>query len=105
MAIDEETKGKIIDLYSAQHKTIREITRITKKSSRDITAILREQKQESREQKCEVDDKHQGQNSMEEPLNQGRHQRRCAEGAERAGLVDLVLALGDARRPGRSRSA
>ena len=69
MAIDEETKRKIIDLYSNQHKTIREITRITKKSSRDITAILKERKQESRTQTCEVDDKHQGQNSIEEPLN------------------------------------
>jgi hypothetical protein len=69
MAIDENTKRKIIDLYSNQHKTIREITRITKKSSRDITAILKDRKQESRTQTCEVDDKHQGQNSIEEPLN------------------------------------
>ena len=69
MAIDENTKRKIIDLYSNQHKTIREITKITKKSSRDITAILKEQKQESSTQACEVDDKHQGQNSIEEPLN------------------------------------
>ena len=45
MAIDENTKRKIIDLYSNQHKTIREITRITKKSSRDITAMLKEQKE------------------------------------------------------------
>jgi hypothetical protein len=69
MAIDENTKRKIIDLYSNQHKTIREITRITKKSSRDITAILKDRKQESSTQTCEVDDKHQGQNSIEEPLN------------------------------------
>ena len=69
MAIDDNTKRKIIDLYSNQHKTIREITRKTKKSSRDITALLKDRKQESRTQTCEVDDKHQGQNSIEEPLN------------------------------------
>jgi hypothetical protein len=69
MSIDIETKRKILDLYSNQHKTIREITKITRKSSRDIIAILKEQKKESREQKCEVDDKNQGVYSKEEPMN------------------------------------
>ena len=69
MVIDEETRRTIIDLYSNQHKTIRQITRITRKSSRDITAILKEQKKESRKVKCEVDEKNQGLDSIEEPLN------------------------------------
>lgn len=69
MGIDDNTKRKIIDLYSNQHKTIREITKITRKSSRNITALLKDRKQESRTQTCEVDDKHQGQNSIEESLN------------------------------------
>ena len=64
MAIDEETRSTIIDLYSSQHKTIRQITKITRKSSRDITAILKEQKKESRKQKCEVDEKNQGLDSI-----------------------------------------
>ena len=41
MPIDPETKRRIIDLSLNKHKTIREITRITKKSSRDIIAVLR----------------------------------------------------------------
>ena len=69
MAIDENTKRKIIDLYSNQHKTIREITRITKKSSRDITAMLKEQKGKSSTQIYEVDDKNQGVYKKEEPMN------------------------------------
>ena len=69
MAIDEDTKTKILELYIKKHLTIRKIAKVTKKSSRDITAILKDRKQESRTQTCEVDDKHQGQNSIEEPLN------------------------------------
>ena len=41
MPVDPETKRKIVDLYLIEHKTIREITKITKKSSRDIIAVLR----------------------------------------------------------------
>jgi hypothetical protein len=41
MAIDENTKDKIIDLSFTQHKTIREIARIVGKSSRDIIAVLK----------------------------------------------------------------
>jgi hypothetical protein len=41
MTIDEETKRRIIDLYSNEHVTIREITKIVKKSSRDIIAVLK----------------------------------------------------------------
>jgi acyl CoA:acetate/3-ketoacid CoA transferase alpha subunit len=42
MVIDKETRRTIIDLHSSQHKNIRQITKITRKSSRDITAILKE---------------------------------------------------------------
>jgi hypothetical protein len=61
MPIDEETKRKIIDLYFKKCLPIREIAKSTKKSSRDITTILKEQKKESTEQKCEVDEKNRGQ--------------------------------------------
>jgi hypothetical protein len=43
MAIYQETKNKIIDLYFKEHLPIREIARITKKSSRDIILVLRTQ--------------------------------------------------------------
>ena len=69
MVIDEETRMTIIDLYSNQHKTIRQITKITRKSSRDITAILKERNRKSRTQSYEVDEKNQGLDSIEEPLN------------------------------------
>jgi hypothetical protein len=69
MVIDEETRRTIIDLYSSQHKTIRQITRITRKSGRDIAAILKERNGKSRTQAYEVDDKNQGLDSIEEPLN------------------------------------
>ena len=69
MVIDEETRRTIIDLYSGQHKTIRQITKITRKSSRDITAILKERNRKSRTQAYEVDEKNQGLDSIEEPLN------------------------------------
>jgi hypothetical protein len=69
MVIDEETRRTIIDLYSSQHKTIRQITKITRKSSRDITAILKERNRKSRTQAYEVDEKNQGLDSIEEPLN------------------------------------
>ena len=46
MAVDQETKVKIIDLYFAQHKNIREIAKEVKKSSRDVVAMVREHKQE-----------------------------------------------------------
>ena len=58
-----------MDLYSSQHKTIRQITKITRKSSRDITAILKERNRKSRTQAYEVDEKNQGLDSIEEPLN------------------------------------
>ena len=58
-----------MDLYSSQHKTIRQITKITRKSSRDITAILKERDGKSRTKAYEVDEKNQGLDSIEEPLN------------------------------------
>jgi hypothetical protein len=41
LVIDQVTKSGIMDLYFNEHKTIREIAKITKKSSRDITPVLR----------------------------------------------------------------
>jgi predicted HTH domain antitoxin len=69
MMIDEETRRTIIDLYSSQHTTIRQIAKITRKSSRDITAILKERNGKSRTQAYEVDEKNHGLDSIEEPLN------------------------------------
>jgi hypothetical protein len=40
LVIDQETKRRIIDLSSNEHQTIRDIAKNTKKSSRDIIAIL-----------------------------------------------------------------
>lgn len=64
MAIQQETKNKIIDLYFKEHLPIREIAKISKKSSRDITAILKEQKRKSSTQAYKVDDKHQAQKNL-----------------------------------------
>ena len=41
MPIDENRKRNIRDLYFNQHKTIRELAKITRKSSRDIIAELK----------------------------------------------------------------
>lgn len=46
MAIDENTRKKIIDLYFYQRKKVREVSRITGKSSRDITPVLHDYKME-----------------------------------------------------------
>ena len=42
--IDEETKRKIIDLCNQHKKKIREIVEVVGKSSRDVTATLKEHK-------------------------------------------------------------
>jgi hypothetical protein len=44
MAIDEETKRRIIDLVG-QHKTIRQIAKIVNKSSRDVVAVIKQYNQ------------------------------------------------------------
>jgi hypothetical protein len=41
MPTDENIKRNIRDLYFDQHKTIRELAKITRKSSRDIVVLLR----------------------------------------------------------------
>jgi predicted DNA-binding protein YlxM (UPF0122 family) len=46
MAVGQETKRKIIELYFTQHKNIREIAKEVQKSSRDIVAMVKEHKQE-----------------------------------------------------------
>jgi hypothetical protein len=45
MAIDIETKRKVIELYFNQQKNIREIAKEVKKSSRDVVAVVKEHKQ------------------------------------------------------------
>lgn len=42
MNIDEDTKRKIIDLRYQHKKKIREIVQVVGKSSRDVTAVLKE---------------------------------------------------------------
>jgi hypothetical protein len=56
MPIDEATKRRIMDLYFNEHKSIREIAKITKKSSRDITPVLRnsEYKGKDRWKRCKT---------------------------------------------------
>jgi hypothetical protein len=53
MPIDENIKSNIRDLYFDQHKTIRELAKITRKSSRDIIAELKvsENKEKAEENK------------------------------------------------------
>jgi hypothetical protein len=46
MAVGQETKRKIIELYFTQHKNIREIAKEVQKSSRDVVAMVKEHKQE-----------------------------------------------------------
>ena len=41
MPVDPETRRRIIDLSLNEHKTIRDIAKLSKKSSRDIIAVLR----------------------------------------------------------------
>lgn len=48
--ITDENIRDIINLYSNQHKTIREIAKITKKSSRDIIAVLRNSEHKAKEE-------------------------------------------------------
>jgi hypothetical protein len=56
LVIDQETKRRIMDLYFNEHKTIREIARITKKSSRDITPVLRNSEYKGKDQGNEESD-------------------------------------------------
>jgi hypothetical protein len=46
MAVGQETKRKIIELYFTQHKNIRVIAKEVQKSSRDVVAMVKEHKQE-----------------------------------------------------------
>ena len=45
MAIDIETKRKVIELYFTHHKNIREVAKEVQKSSRDVVAVVKEHKQ------------------------------------------------------------
>jgi hypothetical protein len=55
MAIDQETKNKIIDLYFKQHLPIREVAKITKKSSRDIILVLKTIESQEKEEDWKID--------------------------------------------------
>jgi len=50
MPIDENIKRNIRDLYFDQHKTIRELAKITRKSSRDIIAVIKVSGKENAEE-------------------------------------------------------
>jgi hypothetical protein len=50
MAIHQETKKKIIDLYFKEHLPIREVAKITKQSSRDIISVLRTHEPQEKEE-------------------------------------------------------
>ena len=52
MPVDEETRRKIVELYFNEHKTIRDISKLSKKSSRDIIAVLRNTAQEGNDKTC-----------------------------------------------------
>ena len=55
MAIHQETKNKIIDLYFKQHLPIREVTKITKKSSRYIILVLKTLESQEKEADWMID--------------------------------------------------
>jgi hypothetical protein len=55
LAIDQETKNKIIDLYFKQHLPIREVAKITKKSSRDIILVLKTIESQEKEEDWKID--------------------------------------------------
>ena len=50
MPIDENIKRNIRDLYFDQYKTIRELAKITRKSSRDIIAVIKVSGKENAEE-------------------------------------------------------
>jgi hypothetical protein len=50
MPVDEQTKRRIIDLSFNEHNTIRDLEKITKKSSRDIISILRNSEHKGKEE-------------------------------------------------------
>ena len=56
MVIDQETKRRIMDLYFNEHKSIREIAMITKKSSRDVIPVLRNSEHKRKDQRNEESD-------------------------------------------------
>jgi fructose-1,6-bisphosphatase/sedoheptulose 1,7-bisphosphatase-like protein len=45
MAVDIETKRKVIELYFSQRKNIREVAKLVQEPSRDIVAVVKEHKQ------------------------------------------------------------
>jgi hypothetical protein len=55
LAIHQATKNKIIDLYFKQHLPIREVAKITKKSSRDIILVLKTIESQEKEEDWKID--------------------------------------------------
>ena len=79
MVIDQETKRRIMDLYFNEHKSIREIARITKKSSRDITPVLRNSEYKGKDQGNDKTD--------------GSDARQCKSRKKRTGLMITTVFL------------
>jgi hypothetical protein len=55
MAIHQATKNKIIDLHFKEHLPIREVAKITKKSSRDIILVLKTLESQEKEEDWKID--------------------------------------------------
>ena len=74
MAIDIETKRKVIVLYFTQHKNIREVAKLVQKSSRDIVAVVKEHKQRLQKSQASINsgdnaDQQKEEDSIEPPVN------------------------------------
>jgi hypothetical protein len=54
MAVDMETKRRVIELYFTQHKNIREIAKEVQKSSRDVVAVVRKHKQKLEQSQASI---------------------------------------------------
>lgn len=74
MPVDEETRRKIVKLYLNEHKTIRDISKLSKKSSRDIIAVLRNTAHEGKE---EVNDKTCGNDARDLDQGNGDTAQEC----------------------------
>src|SRR5215212_958769 len=74
MAIDIETKRKVIVLYFTQHKNIREVAKLVQKSSRDVVAVVKEHKQRLQKSQASINsgdnaDRQKEEDSIEPPVN------------------------------------
>jgi hypothetical protein len=69
MAIHQATKNKIIDLYFKEHLPIREVAKITKKSSRDIVFVLKTLESQEKEEDWKIDNNNTKEERKEETLD------------------------------------